>query len=177
MAAKEVNGYQLREALKRWKVRKDVADKQFKDCLYGFKDDEAGKPTPQAVAENYQKADFAIAKIQELQQAFNAQTQIEVGGKRMTLSLAIKLVGGAGRLENMWRSAATDTGRETRYGYDRQMSRKADEEYARRRVKVEEAIKHSDQAAQYAASLRSAIATANSKTINVPADVPAELFE
>ena len=33
MAAKEVNGYQLREALKRWKVRKDVADKQFKDQI------------------------------------------------------------------------------------------------------------------------------------------------
>ncbi len=175
--AKEVNGYQLRESLKRWTVRKDVADKQFKESLFGFKDDESGRPTPKQIAETFQKADFAVAKLQEVQQDFNRQTTIEVDGKKMTLALAIKLVSGAGRVENMWRSAATDTGRESRYGYERTMSRKADEVYAQRRVKVEEAIKFSDLAAQYASQLRSAIATANGKTILIPADVPVELFE
>jgi len=175
MATREINGYQLREALKRWRIRRDVADKQFKEALWGFKDDEGGKPTPQAVAEAYEKADFAIAKLQELQQEFNRNTTVDVGGRRMTLALAIKLVGGAGRMENMWRTAATDSGRD-RYSY-REMTRKADEEHAKRRIKVEDAIGLSDKAANYASQLRSAIAAANARTIAVPGDFPADIVE
>jgi hypothetical protein len=174
MATREINGYQLRESLKRWRTRRDVADKQFKESLWGFKDEEAGRPTPTALAESYEKSDFAIAKLQELQQDFNRNQVVEIAGRKMTLALAIKLVGGAGRLENMWRTAATDSGRD-RYSH-REMTRAAGEERARRRLSVDEAINLSDKAASYASALRSGIAAANARMISLPADFPADIL-
>jgi hypothetical protein len=176
--AREVNGYQLQQARKRWEMRRDIADRLFRESLYAFKDELSQKPTPQNVAEQYQKADFAVCKIEEIQQQFNAQTPVEVAGKRMTLALAVKLLSGADRLKKLWRAAATNESahESRRYGYQQQLTRKADEEYAQRRVKSEEALKFCDQATQYAANLRAAIATANNKTIAVPNDVPAEIF-
>jgi hypothetical protein len=172
----EINGFQLREALKRWRIRRDVADKQFKDSLWGFADDK-DRPKPEEIAANFSQADMAIARLQELQQQFNSKVTIDVQGRTFTLVLAIKLVGGAGRVENMWRSAATDTGRNERYGYSRaEMTRKQDEEHAQRRYDQKEAIKFSDEAARYASALRAGIATGNAQKITVGEEF-AELFK
>lgn len=168
--AKEITGYQLREALKRWRIRRDVADKQFSDSLWGFEKDE--KPSPNEIAGAFAQADQIIAQLQDLQQEFNRNTFVEVAGKKITLSLAIKLVGGAGRLESMWRKAATDTGTGDARYYGVPQSRKADEEYRSRRIPQKDAIELSDNAAAYASALRAAIAGANAHKIVLPADFP-----
>src|SRR3990167_8019674 len=134
MASKEVTGYTLREALKRWRIRRDVADKQFKDSLWAFASDEGQKVSSEQISKNYAEADYNLAKLQEIQQEFNRTVAIDVQGRKMTLALAIKLVGGVGRRESMWRNAATDTGRDRRYYGGREMSRSTDEEHAKRTV-------------------------------------------
>lgn len=176
----EVTGYQIREAIKRWRIRADVAAKQFNESLWVFESDKGAKATPEQVAKNFAEADRAVAVLQQLQDEYNTRITIRVNGKDLSLALAVKLLGGAGRLENMWRKAATDAGSESRYSrfHERpQMSRKTDEEYARRAVPQDKAIRFSDEAAQYASALRSGIALGNSQKITVgQEEYPAHLF-
>jgi hypothetical protein len=158
----KISGYKLREALRNKRTLRDVLATRFNETLFQF---EAGAK-PQDVAKGFQEADQAVAMLEEAQQFYNQQVNVEVEGKTMTLVRAIKLVGGAGRLEKMWRSAATDTGRD-RYSSYREMSRKSDEEHARRMVSVDDAIELAQKAARFASALRSAIAEANARKVEL----------
>lgn len=158
-----VTGIRLREALKRWRIKRDVADKQFTDSLWAFEEDQ--KATPQEVAKNFTEADMMIAKLQDVQAEYNRRVMVKVEGAEISLSAAIRLVGGAGRLESMWRRAATETGL-GRYS-DRELSRPADEIRAKRVVSQANATIFSDNAARYAAALRTAIATGNATRLSM----------
>lgn len=173
MEQRTINGYQIREALKRWRIRHEVSDKQFSESLFVFKSED--KLPPDKVIEDFKKADEAIALLETIQQGYNRQISMTVLGRAMTLDLAVKLVGGAGRVEKMWRTAATSTGRD-RYS-SREMSRRADEEYAQRVVPQDQASLKADEAARYASALRAAIAEANSKTIEMPSGMPDWLLQ
>lgn len=159
----EVTGYKLREALRNQRTLRDVHAARFNETLFQF--ESSNKDNPQAVAEAFRKADHAVATLEEAQQLYNQQVRLKAGGETITLARAIKLVGGAGRLEKMWRSAAKDTGRD-RYSY-REMTRKSDEIVAQRQVAVDDAIKLATNAAQYASELRNAIAEANATRVNI----------
>lgn len=169
----EVNGFQIREALKRWERRKKTADSLFKETLWSFED--AGKaPDSRKVAEEYKRSDLAVARLQELQQKFNSQVNLDVLGQKMTMALAIKILGGAGRLEKMWSGAVTDQGGD-RY-YRRENSRKADDIYACRTVSQEDCAKLADEAAHFSSALRNAIAVGNTQKVSI-GDVPKDIFE
>ena len=167
----EVTGYEIREALKRWKTQRLVADQQFNASLFAFKDEK--KANPEEIVSNFRKADTAIALLQELQQQYNSKVKVKVGKEDITLSLAVKLVGGAGRITNMWHKAATETGLD-RYE-SRSMTRKTDEERAGRVVPQDKAIKLSDEAAKFAAAIRSAMAVGNSVKLDM--EVPEGLLD
>lgn len=133
----QITGFQIREALKRWNLRLETADKQFKNSLWAFEGEQMIAPLE--VGKNFKEADEAVARLENLQQRYNQKVEVDVLSKKMTLGLAVKMIGGAGRREKMWRLAATDTGRD-RYSY-RDMTRKADDIQATRQVTVEEAMK------------------------------------
>ena len=172
---RQVTGHQIKQSIKRWELRKQIADKQFKESIYTFKDEKKGL-TPQAIGKNYKEADAAIAYLEELRQQYNRYVRLKVGGQEMTLSLAVKLYGGAGRMEKMWRLACVDEQQDRYNRYDGR-TRQKDAEYATRRVTVEEAMKQADIAAIYAGDLRAAIAEGNGTKFTVPSEFPGDLFE
>jgi hypothetical protein len=174
----EVTGNQLREALRRAIFRKTIYEKQFSESLYRFEDEK--KDTPVAVSENFRQSDEAIATLQDLQQQFNQKVQVSIQGesgrKQITLSLAIKLVGGAGRLEKMWRTAAGG-GEKDRYdrygGTTRQRNKDIIEASAQ--ITSGDAMKEADKAARRASSIREAIAIGNSQSVDF--NIPKGLLE
>ena len=160
----QITGFQIREALKRWNLRLETADKQFKNSLWAFEGEQMIAPLE--VGKNFKEADEAVARLENLQQRYNQKVEVDVLGKKMTLALAVKMIGGAGRREKMWRLAATDTGHE-RYSSYRDMTRKADDIQAKRQITVEEAMKQADEAARFAGALRAAVATGNAKQVEL----------
>lgn len=157
----QVNGVQIKEAMSQWRLEKDTAAKQFNQSLFAF-DGEEKVPVGE-LGERFHKADRNLALLEELQQLYNLNTTVRVGSETMTLSLAVKLVGGAGRLEKMWRSAATDDGLD-RYS-SRQTSRNRDEEFATRQISVDDCWSKSRQSTKHASQLRAAISTGNVENI------------
>lgn len=169
----QVTGIQLREAIKRWNLRRDAAAAQFSESLWQFATDEnLSKPGDLMAA--MQKAEAAIARLQVAQTRYNLAVKVEVQQWNMTLCEAVKQVGGAGRMQKMWRCAALDKGRES-YSY-RDMTRKTDEIRAQRQISVKEALAEASRTAVLAGAFRNAIAVGNTTEIKVEA-LEATLFE
>lgn len=166
----KVTGYQLRELLRRAVTRRDLASQQFRESLWAFAGESMlGKPVD--IADDFSYADETVALLEEAQQLYNARVNVSVLGKTFTLAQAVKRVGGAGRLDKMWRIAALDTGRD-RYDSQRR-TRSKDEIQAERQVSVSEAIQRADKASQFASALRAAIASANNTEVDL--DINPEL--
>jgi hypothetical protein len=170
----KVTGYQLREAIKRWELRRDTASSQFNESLFVFEAEK--KDSPDVLMEIFVQADRAVAQLQTAQNEYNLKITVSgpgfLGG--MTLCEAIKRVGGAGRSEKMWRVATSDKGRD-RY-QSRETSRSKDQEYARRVLSVKETMKRASDAAVFAGNLRAAIAEGNTNTLDIGWLKP-DLFE
>lgn len=162
----KVTGYQLREARKRWISRRDIAQKTFRESLWQF-EKEIGL-SPAKIAEDFRQADIAVARIETAQQHFNQIITVSIAGQTMTLSEAIKRVGGAARLATMWQAAATDNGRD-KYAY-RELVRKEGDIHAKRMIAPEQAIIAAEEAAKFASALRSEIATANARSMEIDID-------
>jgi len=161
----KVNGYQLREGIKRWLLQRDAASSAFKDSLFSFNDED--KSTPDKVMLEFDKADHNLARLEEIQQCYNRIVLCNVMSKQITLALCVKLVGGAGRREKMWREAAV--GKKDRFSYREEASRERDssKEYAKRVLSVKDCSDASQAAAKYASALRNAIARGNATEVEV----------
>lgn len=162
----KVTGYQLREALRNWHTRLDVLNKQFRESLWQFPDSEQPADfKPDTLAAQFAQADDTVAALENAQQVYNQKITVTIAGRKVPLSYAVKRVGGAGRLEKMWRWAATDNGRD-RYSY-RETSRKSDEVYAKRMASMNDCVRAAEKTASLASELRSAIAAANATEIDL----------
>lgn len=155
----KVTGFLLREAIRRWELRRDTAANQFDDSLAKFKDED--KQSPTEITQAFVEAEVAVAKLQAAQARYNLSinVKLEVTNETVTLCEAVKRLGGAGRLEKMWRSAAG--GKKDRYGGYDQGTRRADEVRAVRTVTVKESMAHANRASAVAGALRAGIAKAN----------------
>ena len=160
-----VTGYELREALRNWRTRREVCQAQFRESLFQFEDDKSDDFTPEAISQQFQEADNAIAMLECAQQHYNLKVEVRAAGHTYTLSYAVKRIGGAGRHEKMWRAAALDKGRD-RYE-SRQTTRKADEVHAKRTVSVGDSMKRAQEAAIFASALRNAIAEGNATKLEI----------
>jgi hypothetical protein len=169
----KVTGIQLREAIKRWNLRKDAAAAQFSESLWQFEDDK-GCTSPVDLMNTFQAAESAIARLQVAQTRYNLAIRVTVQGDEMTLCEAVKRVGGAGRAQKMWRTTAVDKGRD-RYSY-REMTRKTDEVRAQRQVSVKDALTEASKTAVLAGQFRNVIAVGNTETVEIE-DLEASLFE
>ena len=166
----KLNGYQIREGIRRWQLKRDAAANQFDGSLKRF-DDETSKPMPTTIMGEFIQADQTIALLQVAQDIYNLDIKIEVrlvNGNiaQMTLSEGVKLLGGAGRAEKMWRSAANPS--KDRYSsYSADDVRKNDETRAKPSMTVKEMLENADKHARYASALRSALALANAKESDI----------
>lgn len=169
----KITGYALRETIKQHELRRDTAAQSFDGSLKAFPKED--KPSPQSVVEQFLVAERAIAQLQVAQMRYNLAVTVQVAGESMTLAEAIKRVGGEGRSEKMWRSAAGP--KKDRYG-----SYRDEDEIDPTKVRAvptvttAEAVKLATQAGKRAGAMRAAIATANATSIEIEGLFPA-LFE
>lgn len=99
----KITGYRIREAIKRWQLRRDTASAQFEDSIHAFEGE--AKPSPLELMRTVARADSAIVQLQVAQNRFNLAVIVSVDGigEQLTLLEAIKAVGGVTRLEKAWR--------------------------------------------------------------------------
>lgn len=159
-----LTGYTLREAIKRWELKRDAATRLFADSLWAFEGQE--KPRPVDLAQSVREAEVAIAMLQAAQARYNLAVSVRVLGEPMTLCQAVKLAGGAGRFEKLWRDATQDSKGSSRYFLGPEKSRSRDNEYARRQVSIQDAIAESGRASEWANALRAAIAVGNATEVD-----------
>ena len=162
-----VTGYKLQNAIRDWETQRKIASGLFDNSLHVFEDEEETASSPHELMDQYKQAEDAIAKIQMAQLRYNLHVEVNVQGTKMTLAEAVKRVGGAGRMEAMWRAAATDGTKRDRWSRDRSLTRSTDEERARPTLKRSEAIELTRTSGRYASSLREAIKTGNAREIEI----------
>lgn len=154
----------MREIIKKLERRRDTAKSQFEEALYYF---DAETPTATAVetatalAKKYEELEYQIAQMQTVQAEYNAGITITVKGTRYTLNHAIKLLGGAERIEKLWQKSAEIENSGSRY-YSPERVRVQGQEHAKRAISISEAISMAEQASTFVGALRAAVAVANS---------------
>lgn len=170
----KINGYKIQHRLKELRDRRDIAASQFSNGLWQFEADKDSKMHPNEAMETFADCEFKIAQLQVLQARYNLEVEVTAGKQTMTLHEAVKRIGGAGRMEKMWRTAAASTGTD-RFGYGRDMERSKENEYAQRMISVEACMDSSRTASKFAASLREAVQFGNATSIEM--EVDAALFD
>lgn len=157
----KITGYQLREAIRAWELKKSAAEQLVPISLTYFKGEPV--PDPKSLIEQIADAEQKIAQLETVQTAYNLSVMVTVLEKKMTLTEAIKAVGGAGRVEKLWRMAVKgDNQRDRGYGYQENRKEK-DTEIAQRAITVEAAMKSAHEAAKYAGAVRASIAQGNNE--------------
>lgn len=159
-----VTGYKIRAALRVLETRKDAAVREFTDSLRKFKDDT--KRTPDEIMAEIADLEARIGSLQAAQTTYNQKVVVDVLGNSMTLTAAIKRVGGAGKLVSLWKSAEGFTG-----SMDNGM-RRADIEVPKPTISAKEVTDRIIKADRYADALRGAIAEGNGVLVDL--DIPAE---
>lgn len=153
----KITGYRLREAIKQWQLKKDSLEGVLTNSLTIFPGET--KPHPRDVIGQLVDAENAIARLQEAQARYNLGVHVDGPRGRMSLSLAIKFLGGLARAEKSWRKASGK--QEDRYGFGRDTERDPTKLYAKQQVTPEEAVEEALKAAKLTSELRAAIAAGN----------------
>lgn len=159
----QVTGYELREAIKQWELRKDAANRVFDESLKIFPGEE--KPHPSKLIEQYLAAEVAIAQLQTAQSTYNLICSFDFEGRKISLCEAVKSLGGYSRVEKLWRTAAG--GKKDRYSYGDSNERDSTKIYAVQVVTPMQGVEQATVAARRASALRAGIATSNATTVQV----------
>lgn len=140
---------------------RDLVQAQFPDTLFVFEGEK--KESPADVVRRFAQLEDTIAQVQAAQVVFNNKVQVEVMGAKTTLGYAIKRLGGAGRVERLWKSVLKkdDTPRWARHSPDGEKKREKDSDYARPTITPSQVVSQVRVASQFVAALREAIAKGN----------------
>lgn len=169
----KTTGYGLREAIKSHKLRSAEAASSFDSTLKVFNGDD--KESPRSVVARYLEAEAAVSQLQTAQAEYNLIVKVTFDEGTITLSEAIKRIGGLGRAEKMWRSAASP--KKDRYGSSSfEDTRDPTREFARPTITTTEAATMALRVAKTAGRLRAAISTANTVEVDI-IDLDPALFE
>lgn len=159
-----VTGYELKEALKLRTIELQAVQSLFDESLYKFENED--KLTPTEVVDKIVELESQIASLQTAQSYYNLQVQVDVPGRRELLEKVIKLVGGAGRVSKMWRTASKGRTRD-RWDRSQTVTRRTDEVMAEPTVKKMDALDKAKDAEKFASALRSAIAIGNTSIVGI----------
>ncbi len=165
----KITGYALREAIKRWTLRRDAAVAQFEGTLKKFDDEE--KDTPVEVMARLTEAELRIARLQTAQAQYNLSVNVHVSvpgiiEKEMNLCMAVKLIGGVGRQEKLWRNIAAP-GKDPYGSRMGEISRDKDTVFAKSTVSQKDAAVLAEGKARISSALVTAIAKANAVEIDI----------
>jgi len=163
----KIDGYTLQQAVREAKTERDQISQRFTPSLRKFPGEE--KSDPRKLARLFVEVEARIAKLQVAQTLYNMTVKVEVDDKEITLLEAVKRVGGAGRLESMWRSAAAP--QKDRYAYRSEDTRDKDAVVATPQVPFEEAAGLRRSAGRTASALRAAIQKGNGEQVDLDFDM------
>ena len=159
----KVTGYLIREAIKRHELRRDTSAKTFPETLHKFVGDD--KHSPDDIISRYRASEDAVAALQVAQARYNLTVQVTVFDQKMSLLEAVKRIGGAGRLEKMWRDSVIP--KSDRYSYrDETMERDTTKVYAKPTMTQDEREDRANKAASRAGAFRAAIAAGNATEVD-----------
>ena len=168
----EVTGYDLKEAVRRYTLRRETAASQFNDSLRKFPDED--KATPDEVVKRIRDAEEAIATLQVAQARYNLIVRVEVPNRgRVPLLECIKRIGGLGRIEKTWRSAATVKERSL---FDSERTREPGVVTQERQISFDDASFRTEQIDRELATLRVLISTGNAQKVDIEG-LDASLFD
>ncbi len=168
----KITGYQLREAIKVWQLRKTAAEAVFTNSLSKFNDEE--KETPLAIADQILAAEQAIVRLQVAQMQYNLAVTVTVPGySSLTLAEVIKLAGVVGRIEKIWSGASSSIQRNNGY---RGMVRDPSQDHAKPTVTAKDILLQTSTHSKKAGALRAALGAGNSQEVDI-ADLDAALLE
>jgi len=168
----QITGYELRERLRKLQLERETAAAQFADSLFEFPTARGKKPKPEEIVGIVDRCERAIAAVQAAQSLYNAKVYASVRGESMQLTVAIKLIGALGRVEKLWRIAAT--GKKDKYAHYRSDDPgrlKEGELLAERTITPEAAAEHVSAYAERLGALRMAVALANATPIDLDVDI------
>jgi len=158
----KINGFKLQQAIREQFERKNLAEGRFEGSLKAFPEEK--KPDPIKVMEEYEDAEKRIAFLQAAQDKYNLAVAVEVPGfGKMSLHDATKLVGGAKRVADKWKNAASEN--EDRYS--RVTVRERDSILAQRQIESEKCVELAKAAAKKVRDLRFAIQKGNATEIDM----------
>lgn len=166
----ETTGYKIRRALKTLEMRKEALLQEFNDCLTKYPDEK--KESPFFVMESVNLIEDKIAALQTAQSEYNNLVTVDVLGRPLPLTLAVKRAGSAGRAANLWRQAARTAGYTHGDGV-----RRNDEVHKASTLTPIQATNFAIEAEKFAGALRGAIAEGNSRTVDVKGLEPELLAE
>lgn len=158
----KVTGYLLREAIRKWELRRDSAANMFNESLHKF--DGEDKLSPDEVSARFTNAEESVSKLQEAQARYNLLVKVSVQNRNITLLEAVKRIGGAGRSEKMWRTATSP--KKDPYSYRDNTERDNSKERAKSVLSTEEREDRAHKAAAFAGIVRAAIATGNGTEVD-----------
>jgi len=159
----KTTGYALQSRIRKLKVDIDTYSTQFENGKSKFQDED--KVTSMEAFTLLQNAELQLAEVQTQQCMYNQAVFIDVQGQRMSLAKAIRLVGGAGRAEAMWRKIVAP--KKDRYSMGDAAVRKEGKQYASLTYTNQKAHEMAVKTANYAAALRQAIQEANAQEVEL----------
>lgn len=162
----KVTGYRIQHALRELESARELAHQQFTENVMQFESQEDKLELPEVFA-RFTTLERKIAKLQIQQAIYNLTVQVEVLGSTMSLHEAVKLVGGAGRAEKMWRDVVKGKTTNSRYSYGEATARDKNHEYAKRSISVVDALGHAKLASKTAGALRQAIQVGNATEVEL----------
>lgn len=158
----KTTGYQLREAIKLKSLELSTVISQFDEALHYFEGET--KPAPVKIAGRAQELEDQIVLLQVAQDYFNVHTIIN---HVISLATCIKSVGGYGRRAKLFREAATGAKRD-RWERNSYLTRDATKLIAMPSISKQEALEEAIRYEKLATHLRTQIALANSKVLEIP---------
>lgn len=162
----KVTGYKLQQAIREQQERRALNEKRWANGQMAWPADIDRVPNPSKFMDEIQDAERKIARLQTAQAQYNLAVEVEVQGRKMPLYEAVKLVGGAGRVESLWKEVAKNEPTD-RYG---STVRDKDSIVAVRLISADDATTKAQEAAKYARALREAIQSGNATLVEVSID-------
>ena len=165
----KITGHEISEAIGLWQMRLDGLNSAFADSLMAYPDDK--KEKPEVLGEGVAKCERAIARLQSLQTEFNMKVTVEIPGKvretdPVTLCEAVKIRGGALRVRDMWKQAASIDGPRRRSWRNDEV-RTTETIVAKATIGHDLALNLAIEAAKFAKRVQSAISLGNSYILEI----------
>lgn len=159
----KTTGYQLQLRIKNLKRDVEAYSTMFENGKTKFEGED--KMIASEAYTKFRQAEDDLALTQSAQAVYNAAVKVTVQGKEMSLARAIKLLGGAGRGEAMWRSIVAP--KKDRYMREESSSKDNDKVYATPTYTMKQAMEEALKASKLAEALRQAIQEANAKEVEI----------